>query len=208
MISVPLTSLINSTNTDPDKYKVFKYVVDLVKRWPGVWLAGGSIRRVLADEDLDSDWDFFFKDEIRCEGFKYFLLTNNDFTITELEHREKNISIKLLLNKIEAEVHFQLINFKYYENLTKVLDSFDYSICMFGTDGYTLEYGDKSMDDIRDKSMSVHTISLPISSVRRLLKYGRQGYNINNACIEGLLLQSRDIMIDSIVSSSNGPSSA
>lgn len=198
MISVPLLSLINSTNTESQKYRVFSYIIDLIKERKGVWLAGGALRRMIAGEELSSDWDFFFQDK---ESYTYFhdtLLTDKRFKVSTIEDRDKNTTIKLALTELDIECEFQLINFNYYNHLFDVINSFDYGICMFATDGIIIDYGDKSMDDLRDKILSINIITYPISSMRRLLKYSKQGYWIKGTEIHNLLLQCKDVTVESL----------
>ena len=198
MVSVPLLSLINSTNTEPQKYRVFSYIIDLIKEKKGVWLAGGALRRMISGEELSSDWDFFFQDKESYSYFQDTILTDKRFKVSTIEERDKNTTVKLLLTELNIECEFQLINFNYYKYLYEVINSCDYGICMFATDGIIIDYGNKSMDDLRDKTLSINIITYPISSMRRLLKYSKQGYWIKGPEVQNLLLQCKDITVESL----------
>jgi hypothetical protein len=146
----------------------------------GPWLAGGSIRRLFDGTDSESDFDIFFANVDQLNAFRACLGEAN--VLYENEH---NVS---LVVSIEGSKPFkiQLIKF-YFSTPEAVLDWFDYTNCQFLTDGNTLMVGEYTLYDIGCKKLRLHNIHHAASTVRRMLKYARQGYTICDGTINGIL---------------------
>ena len=147
----------------------------------GVWIAGGCIRRTISGQKLDSDVDFFFSSEAKFnETVEFFKKEHKE--ISNWRENEFNISFDVKFHIDHGEYtetyKIQLIKFAYYENVEKLFDSFDYTICMFGTDGKDLYCGDYSLYDLGLRRLVPHKITFPVASLRRLIKYTQQGYYI------------------------------
>jgi len=161
----------------------------------GVWLAGGSVRRTFEGQKLDSDFDFFFRDEKsmddfikKLEGRGANLLKENDknkmFILpSEVEEHE----IEGFDGKYIPELKIQCINFEFFPDIQAVIDSFDFTICMFAFDGTDFFIGDFSLWDLSKKRLVINKISYAVSSMRRLIKYTNQGFTACGGCLTQLL---------------------
>ena len=192
-----LSNYINIANTNGDRYPLFSYVSNFIKEFKGVYLAGGALRRMISGESGESDWDFFFKDNEVYSLFKDALLTSPRFSVISSEEREKNLTLKMVLNDLNVTIECQLIHFEFYQDIPYLLSTFDYTICQFGTDGFDLHFGDSSLDDLRDKKLVVCNITYPISSMRRLLKYSKNKFWIDGPEIARLILLCREVQLES-----------
>lgn len=152
----------------------------------GPWLAGGAIRRTLLRTPLDSDFDFFFASQEQYDTFHKAMLSKGAVVVSKNEH---NTTFRLpsvaptplgedLFSEWEPDINVQAITTQWYADLAAVLDSFDFTLCQFGYDGETLCCGDFSLWGAGRKRLVVHKITYGAASLRRLLKYTKQGFTI------------------------------
>lgn len=149
----------------------------------GPWLAGGSIRRTISAMPLESDFDFFFASEEQLGKFSKGLERLNFVKKKETEH---HVQYEGFEGAVERCITIQLIRFRYYGNASEVLESFDFTICQFVFDGEHIHCGDYALWDLGRKRLAVGTITFPVSSMRRLLKYARQGFTACDGCLAAL----------------------
>ena len=160
----------------------------------GPWLAGGAVRRLLQGQSsLDSDLDFFFNGETQFQDFAAALVTAGFTLKRETEHHQHYVGKVTTHRPDETEATFeqvinvQLIRFKYYESAAGVIDSFDFTICQFAYDGTTLTMADLALWDLARKRLVLHQLTYPVSTMRRLLKYQKQGYFACAGCLTEIL---------------------
>lgn len=174
----------------PNKSKLAKFL-EWMKNTPGItfdlekgpWLCGGAVRRFLSNTEDEGDYDIFFKDaasfNLLKEKFKGHIVNENKFNVA-----------------IEREGYkIQLVQFPKPENnsMFDVLDSFDFSLCMVGTDGNNIFYSiepeteHNSLNNILDKRIVVNKITYGNSSMRRIFKYIKQGYFMCDGSISTFL---------------------
>lgn len=167
----------------------------------GPWIAGGSVRRLVTRQLQDSDFDFFFKDEAQ---FNTFVAAMKEKGAEETASSDFNITFKLPACKAKPiaddefspagpELKVQAIRIAYHDSLDAVLDSFDFSICQCGFDGTDLAFGQWALWDIANKRLVPGQIRYGVSSLRRIIKYTRQGFTI---CGGGLALMLEQIVAD------------
>ena len=147
----------------------------------GVWLAGGALRRTLLGHDLESDFDFFFTDEETMKRVKDDLAE----TLVLKDAREHCDTFTATIAGKTRTIQF--IKISWYGDAESVIDSFDFTLCQFATNGHKLWCGDYAMFDTGRKRLAVHKITYPVASLRRLLKYTRQGFYACNGCLAALL---------------------
>lgn len=161
----------------------------------GVWLAGGSVRRTLSGDKLDSDYDFFFKDE---DSMNNFIKELEEYGAKKLKENDKNKmfimpsdieenEVEYFDNIYQPELKIQCINFQFFSDMEAVLNSFDFTICMFGYDGTNFFTGDYSLWDLAKKRLVVNKVTYAVSSMRRLLKYTKQGFTACGGCLTQIL---------------------
>lgn len=156
------------------------------------WLAGGAIRRLICGHKLDSDFDFFFKSKEKFEEFYNKIKENKDINVLKEFKNQHNITLSVsILFDSESNnwktYKLQLININYYNTLEDVLNSFDYTLCMFGLEGTNLVCGDSALWDLGRKKIVINKITYPVASLRRLIKYTNQNFYACDGCLTGLL---------------------
>lgn len=153
----------------------------------GPWLAGGALRRTLLGKEPQSNFDFFFRDVAQLQAFEDRIAASGLSKVRETEHHKH---YRGLLGEDPTPRDIQMIRFAFYPDAAAVIDSFDFTICQFAFDGTTLTVGDVSLWDLGRKRLAVHKITFPVSSMRRMLKYGQQGFNVCNGALQTLLRES------------------
>jgi len=174
-------------------FKALSRVPELTAAGP--WIAGGAVRRTVRGEKLDSDFDFFFASKEQEEKFTADLA---NMGARLLRKNDKN-SLYILPSEIPEdmdgegvylpEMKIQLINFTYFESAEKVIDSFDFTLCQFAYDGASLYMSDFALWDAARKKLVPTRISFAVSSLRRLMKYSRQGYTVCGGALANILQQ-------------------
>lgn len=159
--------------------------------WPpvgptGPWLAGGALRRMLSAKPQDSDFDFFFRDADQLLAFIEGLEGSGLTKVRETAH---HVHYRGHLAAARRDVDIQCIRFRYYADAAEVIDSFDYTICQFAYDGETLTCGDFSLWDLGRKRLAINRITYPVSTMRRLLKYTKQGFTACGGCLASILTE-------------------
>lgn len=150
----------------------------------GPWIGGGALRRVLIGQGLESDFDFFFRDADQLSAFTEGLERLGLAKVKETPH---HVQYRGYLAAITRQVDIQCIRFMYYADAASVVDSFDFTICQFAFDGETLTTGEFSLWDLGRKRLAVHKITYPVSTLRRVLKYTRQGFTACGGCLATIL---------------------
>lgn len=149
----------------------------------GPWVAGGALRRTIAGTTLESDLDFFFANEGVLAAFAAKLPTLGLTKKKETEHHEQWEGYNAAADR---SIVLQLIRFQYYANAAAVIESFDFTICQFAFDGMTLTCADYALWDLGRKRLAINKVTFPGSSMRRLLKYARQGFTACDGCLASL----------------------
>ena len=153
----------------------------------GPWLAGGSLRRMLLGQRLESDLDFFFRNETQLASFRE---TVEDMGLEKKRETEHHVHYRGMVGDTQRDV--QCIRFAYSSSADAVVDRFDFTICQFAYDGERLTVGEHALWDLGRKRLAVHKITYPVSSMRRLLKYGAQGFVACNGAIAAILRQTAE----------------
>ena len=157
-----------------------KRVLDAVKG--DAWCAGGAVRRTVASMSLDSDFDFFFRSQDHLTEWEG-KLPGSLALVRETAHH-KHWRGPLPGSDIPVDV--QAIKFRFYENAESVIDSFDYTITMFALDGATLVTTPEALWDLGRRRLAVHKVTYPVATMRRMLKYGKQGFTACSGCMAEL----------------------
>ncbi len=166
-------------NGDLNDSSLFKALEKLPSpRKEGPWLAGGAVRRFLQGKELDSDFDFFFKTEEQRKSFEANfkatdVVSKNDFNTTYLVDGLK----------------VQAIHIKYFNDVSNLLNSFDFSLCKFVFDGSRIHAGQWALWDVANNKLVPENITYATSSLRRVLKYTSQGYTVCNGGLATILQQ-------------------
>lgn len=155
----------------------------------GPWLAGGALRRTLLGLEPESDFDFFFQNAEQLENFRLKLEASGLVKVRETAH---HFHYRGRVGEVGPERDIQLIRFMFYTDTKSVIDSFDYTICMFAYDGDLLTVGDFSLWDLGRKRLAINRITYPVATMRRLLKYTNQGFNACKGCLSQILIKTAE----------------
>jgi hypothetical protein len=166
----------------------------------GPWVAGGSLRRLIAGLPQDSDFDFFFANEAQFDAFCKEMKKRGG----EAQH-ENDFNVTFILPKVKGkpigddefspsgpELKVQAIRIAFYPSLAETIEAFDFSLCKFGYDGTSLVCGDYSLFDLASKKLVPDRISYGTSTLRRIIKYTKQGYTICGGGLANILQQIAD----------------
>ena len=147
----------------------------------GPWLAGGALRRLAIGQAQSSDFDFFFRSE---QQFDQWCSAISGTAVGETQHhRHFRISVDGEQRDIQA------IKFRFYESAEEVIDSFDYTITQFVTGGQFLTTTAEALFDLGRQRLAIHRVTYPVATMRRMLKYGRQGFTACQGTMAELLRQ-------------------
>lgn len=89
-------------------------------------------------------------------------------------------------------IDVQAIRFRFYESAEQVIDSFDYTVTMFVLDDNDLVTTPYALWDLGRRKLAVHRITYPVATMRRLLKYTKQGFTACAGCLQSILKQTAD----------------
>ncbi len=132
-------------------------------------LAGGAVRRMVENNQEESDYDLFMFGDTKLEYVEEALRADNYEFIRGTEHHREYVQA-ISGRKV------QLITNWRYKDIADLFSFFDFTICQCAFDGNSLYFGDYSLFDIARKRLVINRIQFFHSSLRRMLKYGNQGY--------------------------------
>lgn len=150
---------------------------------PGAWIAGGAVRRTLAGHKLDSDFDFFFRSADAMAAWESALPS----TLSLVRETEHHKHWRGPVAGSDLPIDVQAIRFQFYETAEAVIDSFDYTITMFVLDGDDLVTTPEALWDLGRRKLAIHRVTYPVATMRRMLKYGQQGFTACQGCMATLL---------------------
>ena len=138
-----------------------------------ILLAGGAVRRMVENNPKESDYDFFLtpgsghqaaaEDALRSSSFVFDKATEHhvQYTLTDAKGHVTKV---------------QLITAWTFNGPKPLIDFFDFTICQCVFDGKQLYFGDYTLFDIANKRLAINKVRFHHSTLRRMLKYGNQGY--------------------------------
>jgi len=171
--------LCQHSGVDPEPV----YTVQKAFSQDGVWLGGGAIRRTLINQPLDSDFDFFFRDQ---ESFDKWL-ENVPTTMKVVKKTKHHVQLEGTIEGSQLPIIVQGIYFKFYpDGAPSVIDSFDYTITQFVLSDTSLHTTDMAIWDLGRRKLSINKITYPVASMRRMLKYTKQGFTACAGCMQDL----------------------
>jgi hypothetical protein len=141
----------------------------------GPWLAGGFCTRLLDGRDTsNSDFDIFFKSEQQFTTVLGLLITNG-FAVTKTQPNS------LMLTKGGVEVN--LVTLEYFADIASVFNFFDLTISQVvitKIDGtkVTLVTTPLALHDISSKKLVINNVHHPVATLKRIVKYSKQDYNL------------------------------
>ena len=165
------------------KDKHWDDIVEAIKPAPeGPWIVGGSVRRLIDAMPQTSDVDIGLASLEQLDQTKNRLLQSG-FTITRKTAEYTELSGKI--GKKDTKV--QLLRVMLAPTPEGIIDEFDFTICQFAFDGKDIVCGQFSLYDLARKRLVLHRLSFGASTIRRMTKYGRQGYTFCQGTIVSIL---------------------
>lgn len=181
---IRLQSLLERSNYKQKEY--FVEIINALKKHyillskDGPWLAGGLLRRLLMNQDLDSDVDIF------CKNAEQYDMLVKNIGLKPIKENEHNSTYLLPINK-EKSIELQIIKIGPYESPVSLIDSFDFTLCQLAYDGEMLYLGEFTLFDLMRKRIVINKITSHVASLRRLIKYTHQGFYACNGCLTQFL---------------------
>lgn len=156
----------------------------------GCFLAGSWFESLYRGDQI-KDFDMFFRDESSVNAFIELLRDQHDDDQDEendwllqyeipddellesLLNDEKTTAITIKNKNAPA---IQIIRTRFYDSISDVIDSFDFTVCQFGLSNSDVCFNPVSMLDLVRKRLVLHRMTFPSSTIRRLIKYANKGY--------------------------------
>lgn len=147
----------------------------------GPFLVGGSVRRFIIGQQQDSDFDVGFTSADQLETSTEHLIGKGAKRTTDTNFYRGFA--------VEIEGKSRVVQFLKvaYGTAAEVIDSFDFTICQAAYDSESLTLGDYTLFDLGRKRLAIHKVTYAKSTIRRMLKYGKQGFSVCNGCIDSIL---------------------
>ena len=181
-ITLNFDELCNHSGADPTEV----YKVQSAFSNDGAWIAGGVIRRTLIGQALDSDFDFFFRSKDHFDEW----LNNKPSGMNVTRETQHHVQLEGIIGDNKIPIVVQGIHFQYYsEGAPTIIDSFDYTITQFALSGKSLYTTDMALWDLGRKRLSINKVTYPVATMRRMLKYTRQGFTACAGCMQELFIQ-------------------
>lgn len=136
----------------------------------GPWLAGGaavSIRNGITP----ADYDIFCKNDRQRALLERRLLSNN-FIL-----RRTSAFAKTFV-QVDTGTKVQIINGN-FQSLSKLFNSFDFTICQMATDGKSIVAYKSSIKDDDGRILRINNVSNPLNTLLRISKYSQRGYRLD-----------------------------
>ena len=139
------------------------------------WVAGGALRDFFIDGHCDNskDIDVFFRysgeyreacKHLRSLGIKQSF-TNDHVT---------NFDLGFDRHKV------QLVGMHQFKGPQETIDKFDFTVCGAAVDKEKAYFLPTFFDDIKERRLSFHALPYPIATLKRLPRYIKKGFDINN----------------------------
>ena len=163
----------------------------------GPWIAGGAVRRTVTGEKMDTDYDFFFKSPEQADAFEDALVNLGANLTSRNDKNSTYILPSMTLSETYEdgqpiflpEIKIQVIRFRYYNSPTEVIGSFDFTLCQFAYDGEYIYMNPFSLYDVARKRLVPNVITYGVSSLRRMMKYAKQGFTVCSGALANVLNQ-------------------
>lgn len=177
--SSPVSKKIySSINFRPERLRQLRPILNLIKDWPEIILAGGAIRTILTccHEEV-SDYDLFFKTFSVVPDFRK-LLKEFGYKETYACPEEKLFTYKKNNQKI------QLICETEYNSPQSLIESFDVTACVGAYHQGAVYFSRPFIRAVKTKRLRINNVTFPVATIKRLTKYANKGYNIGQAALD------------------------
>ena len=172
---------------------VLEHLIELLPKCTkdGPWIAGGALHRTYRKLSLsDSDVDVFFKNKEQLDNFLMELNINalktgkystKSYIVSDWHHT-------IVVNYMDTDWKIQCVCFKYFDTIEDLFRSFDINVCRIAYDGNNVIFEKQVLDDINNNNLKFNESSIhyPSVTLKRLVKYVKMGYNIEDVELKTL----------------------
>lgn len=148
------------------------------------WIAGGCMRSFLVGERA-KDVDIFSADP---DSIVAFLENREDF--------KKSFGNEFFQNFVHDGLTYQFIKKYKYNTPQETIDSFDFTLitAAFSKEGFISH--ERFYLDNAQKRLVIHNLPLPLSTMKRALKYAARGYMLCPVSLSRLIRTINELQID------------
>lgn len=178
-----MTILSQPLPTEGGLVAIIKEALPFLSMKNGPWIAGGAGRRLYENDKLQfSDIDVFFPNEEMMQwATNLFEGRRNDKSIWSpfkiIERRDGPMSVTFIIQSADDQRRYpiQFVKKKFFASMEELLDDFDFTLCMWGTDGVNLYYDHRAPIDLASRTLVLHQFPKR-PKPNRLAKYVTQGF--------------------------------
>lgn len=183
----------------------------------GAWIAGGFALALVEGRKDSKDIDIFCKDS-RVFDEVVSLFKNppkecgdgdggwaySGYTLAEGTPKVSE-DTRFLLFTHPTRPSVQILRMAWYDSAEHVIDSFDLTVAQFAFDNKgTLYFNPVSFIDVANKRLVLHRMQFPVSTLRRIVKYSKKGFNACPGSLEKVVKEiqqfSGDVDVNQIIS--------
>lgn len=155
-----------------------------------VVLAGGSVSSIINTELPVNDYDIFF---LKYQHLGAVSPVSSYQPVLDVKNKLEEQGYSLVFNCPAGHLYtykkdgvkIQLITKNTYKDVNELLYTFDFVPCMCAYyNGELVIPLKQTIKCCKFKTLEVHYISYPTSSLRRLLKYHKKGFYPTNQCLK------------------------
>lgn len=174
-------TIIQKPLPDHQITRLIREALPFISLKDGPWVAGGAVRRIYENDGIhSSDIDVFFPNqEMQKWAVDLFdgRLSNKAqwSPVYVLERRSAPMSVTFDVIFEGTKFPIQFISKKYFPSMEAILDDFDFTVCMWGTDGENMFYDERAPIDLASRSLVLHQ-KPKRPKPNRLAKYVCQGF--------------------------------
>lgn len=189
----------------------------------GAYIAGGFMTSVMrGKKTYNGDVDFFFNGSKAfskmlhllqsppsgAEAYKGYMPSigpNNDrFSLYHLKTASRKFrlvnyvpeDLTITQKDTPDRLKYQLVKLFWFDSAIHVIDSFDFTVCQFATDGNYIFYNPRSMVDLHNNELRFHQKKQPaLHGMRRILKYVNKGFAIQQSEYQDIAEAAADFIL-------------
>ena len=142
----------------------------------GCFIAGGAVLSALTNSEIN-DYDIYPKNKEALKDI--LLLLNKECVIVKISEKTITFKSNHIYNSNNERITLQVVILDYYDDPEKLIQTFDFTVCMAAFDCDTKEYyfGENFYPDIATKTLSFSGNTIyPFNSFLRSSKYVKKGF--------------------------------
>lgn len=150
-----------------------------------VWVAGGALRTMFCPTEAVSDYDLFFRSKAHMNVVRNRLEDDGFRCVFACPKGE-------LFTYKWRSVKVQLIAKRFYSSARDLIESFDFTVCQAAFDGRSVTLTKEMIKSVKTKKLYVNTITYPVASLNRMMKYKEKGYFVGEDVLREIVTQIAD----------------